>query len=285
MILKLRSIIFFVFFVTAVSALEASPTIERLPSGKEIKVLGMGKMFFAKHNVTALMLRYETKLNIDNIELLRKEAEEIWPIFRVNAEKSGLSTTVISANEIPKKKLLVLSQNRAFNFVISKEENGPWKFSDSWKRNYDLEAQEIASNYLSLSVQGQYRDAARSFKYPDSFSPQELKKDIEGVSKILRIISEEVGVIKSYNLSNQEKPNFHVGLCGGSREYWKKHPYFIRLIYDVIYSKKVEGQVVFRLSIISNKLVINSIVHGLTPGTLENRKIVEGIIKRAETEN
>jgi hypothetical protein len=282
--MKLRSLIFVVLLVTPVAALAANPSIVRLPSGKEVKVLGIGKWFFTKSKVTALMLRYETKLNIDNVELLRQEAEEIWPIFRVNAEKSGLSTAIISANEIQKKNILGVSHYSSYNFVISKTDFGPWKFSDSWKRNYDLEAQRIAQNYFSLSSKERYDDAAHLFKYPDSYSPQELNKDAESVANILRIISEEVGVIQTYNLSDKEKPDFHVGLFGGLPEYWEKHPYFIKLIYDVVFSKKGGGQVVFLFSLVDNKLVINSVLHGLTPNTMKNQETVEGILNRAQKE-
>ena len=75
----------------------------------------MGKIFFTKDD-PALILNYQTDIDINNVELLRQEVEEIWPIFRVDAEKSGLKSAFIAANTKSQKKFLILSQKNLLNF-------------------------------------------------------------------------------------------------------------------------------------------------------------------------
>jgi len=51
--------------------------VHRLPSGREVKVLGVTEMFFSKGD-PALMLKYRTDLRLDDQEQLLKEVEEVW---------------------------------------------------------------------------------------------------------------------------------------------------------------------------------------------------------------
>lgn len=50
-----------------------------------------------------MALEYETDININDVESLRKEAEEIWPVFRVNVENEKMVNAIIKASK-PKKK-------------------------------------------------------------------------------------------------------------------------------------------------------------------------------------
>ena len=93
-----------------------------------MKVMGVSKMFFSKGD-SALMLTYRTDLHLDDKEQLRREIEEIWQAFRVDVERAGLKAAIISAHE-PAKRLLIITQNKSYNFVIQKSENGSWEFSE-----------------------------------------------------------------------------------------------------------------------------------------------------------
>lgn len=94
-----------------------------LPSGKIIKVMGIGKMFFTKDD-PALMLKYETDNSIDNKDLLRLEVEEIWPLFKSDVEHAKLTIAIISAHE-PSKGTFIKTR-RSFNFVFKRMEDGKW---------------------------------------------------------------------------------------------------------------------------------------------------------------
>ncbi len=94
--------------ILLISSCSPSPQykVQKLPSGKEIKILSMGKMHFAK-DLPALTLKYQTDISIENVDLLRQEVEEIWPVFRANVERSGLSKAIVMATSPPKKSRII----------------------------------------------------------------------------------------------------------------------------------------------------------------------------------
>ena len=94
-----------------------------LPSGKQVKVVGVGKIFFS-NDKPALMLTYQTDLSIDDKQALSNEADEIWDTFRIDVDKAGLSTGIVSANE--QKKGFIVTTSRGFNFVYKKSPDGQW---------------------------------------------------------------------------------------------------------------------------------------------------------------
>jgi hypothetical protein len=105
-----------------VSAPPAQQTVT-LPSGKQVKVLGVGKVMFS-NDAPALMLKYETDIPIDDKERLSQEADEIWKSFRDDVEKAQLTSAILSANEPSKG--LVVTTSRGFNFVYKRGADGTW---------------------------------------------------------------------------------------------------------------------------------------------------------------
>ncbi len=89
-----------------------------------MKVLGVGKMNFTRGD-PALMLKYQTDLDLSNKPELKKEVEEIWQLFRVDVEKVGLKAAIVSANEVPKGMLIKTS--KSYNFVYKKNGDGSWR--------------------------------------------------------------------------------------------------------------------------------------------------------------
>lgn len=100
-----------------------APRAVQLPSGKTIKVLGMGPIRIASGE-TGLMLNYQTDLKISELDSLRKEVDDIWPTFQVDAQNAKVSFAVISANEVPEG--IIFKRNRQYNFVFQKSADGTW---------------------------------------------------------------------------------------------------------------------------------------------------------------
>jgi hypothetical protein len=96
---------------------------QALPSGKSVKVLGMTKMFFRQGD-PALILKYQTDLPIDDVPGLAKEADEIWPLFRINVEKAGLSSGAITATTPPEGH--IVKRSKTYTFVYTKATDGQW---------------------------------------------------------------------------------------------------------------------------------------------------------------
>jgi hypothetical protein len=100
-------------------------TEKTLPSGRVIKAAGVTQINF-KNGSSALMLKYYTDINIDDSAALRKEVEDIWQSFRADIEDTGISSAIISANEMPKG---IISKTRGYNFVFTKNKDGSWSQS------------------------------------------------------------------------------------------------------------------------------------------------------------
>ncbi len=128
-LLKLGGLALAISLLTSCGSAEPPYTVRRLPSGREVKVLGVGKMFFAKGD-PALMLKYRTDLHVEDKDELRREVDEIWQAFRVDVERAGLKAAIISAHE-PSTRLFIITTNKSYNFVIQKSDAGKWEFLDS----------------------------------------------------------------------------------------------------------------------------------------------------------
>jgi hypothetical protein len=70
------------------------------------------------------MLKYETDLKISDVEALRKEADEIFAVFKADAENGKFTSAIVSANEKPTG--LILKNSKGYNFVYEKRADGQW---------------------------------------------------------------------------------------------------------------------------------------------------------------
>jgi hypothetical protein len=122
---KFRKLVCFLFVAAALSTANAEATyrILTLPSGKPIKVLGVGELHFTAGE-PALMLKYETDISMDDKAALENEAAEIWLSFRPDVEKANMKNAVLSANEHVGPG--ILTRSRGFNFVFSRGTDGNW---------------------------------------------------------------------------------------------------------------------------------------------------------------
>lgn len=111
-----------------VSAAPPTPSLEvnqtiKLPCGHTIKILSISKIE-SSPGVTALMVRYETTLSIDQHKELSEEVDDVWKCTVKEAEKGHYSEAILSSNEVPKG--VFLTASRMYNFVFEKEEDGTW---------------------------------------------------------------------------------------------------------------------------------------------------------------
>ncbi len=113
----------------------SSYTIQKLPSGKELKVVSVGPVFFTDDE-TALMLRYQTDISIDDVAPLQLEAQEIWPVFRLDVERAGKNIGILQAQG-PKEQVFgpLVTTNRNYSFIWTRESTGAWRL-------YEKESEE-----------------------------------------------------------------------------------------------------------------------------------------------
>ena len=102
----------------------------KLPSGKEIKITGMGKMDFP-NSEPALVMNYLTDISIDNKVALRKEVDEIWGVFQKDVENANLKAGVIRATHVEGSGFVKSGQG--YGFVFVKRDDGKWHCLDGDK--------------------------------------------------------------------------------------------------------------------------------------------------------
>ena len=108
----------------ACSPPEQPHKLVKLPSGRQVKVLSVGKMYFSKGE-PALMLKYQTDLPIGNAAALDAEADDIWQSFKEDVERAHLSNAIISATSHATRGFI--SESRSYNFVYQKSAGGTWQ--------------------------------------------------------------------------------------------------------------------------------------------------------------
>lgn len=72
----------------------------------------------------ALILNYQTDLNLTDLPALEREVDEIWTSFKVDAEKANVANAIIKANEKPKG--FIISTGNAYGFSYHKGQVGQW---------------------------------------------------------------------------------------------------------------------------------------------------------------
>ncbi len=99
-----------------------------LPNGVVIVVEGVGKIYFTGQKAWALVLNYQTDIDLSDTTNLRAQAIEIWRhFFGRMADEANLKDAVIVAFDKPKPRFF--GTRKQYGFVFRKEENGVWKIT------------------------------------------------------------------------------------------------------------------------------------------------------------
>ena len=96
-----------------------------LPSGNNITITGIGRIYISGDKSWALALKYVTQVPSTNQVALKAEATEVVNLWKTDLEKSGLHLAVLSALEPPKG--FIITTSRGKNFLVKKEPTGAWE--------------------------------------------------------------------------------------------------------------------------------------------------------------
>ncbi len=127
--MKISRMFFLSLFVFLVACSQQPFSVQTLPNGKEVKIIGVTKAYFTEGD-TALILAYETDLSLEDKGELLREAKEIWPTFRVNVEQYGLNAAAIQATKTTKTSPFT-STAKQYTFVYTKNSSGQWELGDN----------------------------------------------------------------------------------------------------------------------------------------------------------
>ena len=129
--LKLSTILLVLLTLAACGKQAQNYKSFKLPSGKEIKVTGVGKMDFPNSD-PALVMNYLTDISIDDKVALRKEVDEIWSVFQKDVESAKLNAGVIRATHVEGSGFV--KSGKGYGFVFVKRDDGKWHCLDDDKQ-------------------------------------------------------------------------------------------------------------------------------------------------------
>jgi hypothetical protein len=98
--------------------------VKTLDNGKQVKVIGITKMYSTNGVNKWLILDYQTESPITDIDALKKEADEIWPYFKNDVEQAGMDEALIRANSAPTG--TIIKESKSHGLAYKKAADGTW---------------------------------------------------------------------------------------------------------------------------------------------------------------
>jgi hypothetical protein len=248
---------------------------QTLPSGNTVKIKGITKIHFTK-GAPALALEYETGIDIADVDALRRQAEEIWPVFRVNVEREKMDNAALKASAPKTETGPITYRYSSYSFIVTRKKNGTWHMNN-WGRDYEKEESLIADAFLSALQHRDILAAADSMHIPGDYTGDQAEAEIRGLSTILDVLTHKLGQVTAIAPNDTPIRYKYFALQSASREYWQTRPVFNALIYDVTYANAGKGYLIFRFSIVDQKTVIHSLLFGLPEDNPESGGILEDL--------
>ncbi len=116
-----------------------------LASGKSVEIISAGPLSFGQGKQPAVMLKYRTAVQIDDVATLRKEVDEIWDRFVVDTERAGYTQAVISATG--PEKGFIITHSESYNFVFVKKD-GSWRTLESLPKQQGKLDEKIVRDFV-----------------------------------------------------------------------------------------------------------------------------------------
>ncbi|MBK8474923.1 MAG: hypothetical protein IPL39_01065 [Opitutaceae bacterium] len=120
------ALLFGIFVCTALAGGEPvkdAPSVLRLASGKEIKVLSITRTTLHGSDEPAVSLQYETTISFQDMAKLWSEVEQVWAALRPIAEQQKVHAAVVTANQ-PASSFLPLSKGAGWAW--KQRADGSW---------------------------------------------------------------------------------------------------------------------------------------------------------------
>lgn len=95
--------------------------LQTLASGKQVRVIGTEVKNFPD-GTPALMFKYETALNVEDIPAIRQEVTDVWENFRGEVERGKYKRAVVSVQGPP-----VDGSFKGYQYQFEQTEDGGWR--------------------------------------------------------------------------------------------------------------------------------------------------------------
>ena len=150
----------------------------------------------------------------------------------------------------------------------------------SGQESVEAQIPSLSSEFFKHMSSSEYSDAAGLFHYPQEYTAEKRSEQILGVSKLLKIFTDEFGIPSNCKINESPDPYYNVTVTGVDMPYWQKHPSQLQIPLEVVFSKENDGQILILFSNILNKWEIKAVAYGLPaqrPGAKE--RVVEIMTK------
>lgn len=150
----------------------------------------------------------------------------------------------------------------------------------SGQESIEAQIPSLSSEFFKHMSSSEYSDAAGLFHYPQEYTSEKRSEQILGVSKLLKIFTDEFGIPSNFEINESPAPYYNVTVSGGDMSYWQKHPSYLQIPLEVVFSKENDGYIVILFSNLLNKWEIRAVAYGLPaqrPGAKE--RVVEIMVK------
>jgi hypothetical protein len=107
-----------------------NPPSYKLPSGKQLKLIGISKTEIGNFGPT-LEFNYETAIAVADKKVIRKEVDEIWETFQKDMEKANLKRALIRSTRVEGDG--PMKSGTFLKFVFQKQEDGKWLCEEDQK--------------------------------------------------------------------------------------------------------------------------------------------------------
>ncbi len=144
----------------------------------------------------------------------------------------------------------------------------------------EAQIQALSVEFFEHMASSKYSDAAGLFHCPREYTSGKRSGQILGISKLLKIFTDEFGIPSNHKINESPDPYYNVTVCGGDMQYWQKHPSQLQIPLEVVFSRENDGYVVILFSNVLNKWEIRAVAYGLPaqrPGAKE--RVVEIMTK------
>jgi hypothetical protein len=102
-----------------------------LPSGRVVRILSIAPLHYTNGNPPSLLLRYQTDLKVSDLPALTNEADDIWKVLQIDADRGNFTSAIVSANEVPQG--FIMKHSTGYNFVYNKGNDGSWHLLENQK--------------------------------------------------------------------------------------------------------------------------------------------------------
>ncbi len=145
---------------------------------------------------------------------------------------------------------------------------------------FDQLAVTLSSHFFLAMQSDDFDKASSLFKLPNYYTTDEIKSDREGISKALKIVKSELGLIVSKEINKKKVDIVSVTFQGGSIPYWEKYPQVHSIVYRVIFQNEGEGYVTISFCNIDTGWKIRSVKYGLSEKSAGSVDKINRILKK-----